>query len=705
MLLVAEKKPITIESITAKPASSDTRGPAIWAPDGKRFVYRQEKKIFLYDAAARSAKELLSLDPIEAAAVKEPPAGAFHWQNRRVSEDSIQWSENGKALLLEAGDDLFLWDFDSGKYQQLTATPEAERDPKLSPDGRRVSYRLDYDLYTLDVESRKVTRLTEDGSPTLLNGQLDWVYPEELDLGTAHWWSPDSKSIAFMQFDVSREPIYPHADLLGLRAVYEPQRYPQAGTPNADVRVGVVGAGGGATRWMNLGETRDALIARVQWLPDSSGVAVERLNRVQNKLDLMVADPASGNARVLLHESDPAWINVTDDLRFLKTKKQFLWSSERDGFRHLYLYSLDGEQIARLTQGDWMVTKVAGIDEARGDVFFESAEASPLESQLYRVKLDGSGKTRVTAEKGTHAIQMSPTCEYYFDTFSSLASPPRKTLHREEGSEWVGYREADRKVLDEYDILPTELVTVKASDGTTLYAHLIKPKGFREDVRYPAIVMVYGGPGVQTVRDAWAGENFEQVLAHRGYVIWGLDNRGSSGRSHRWESALYRRFGEKELADQQDGVRHLISTNFVDPKRIGIFGWSYGGFMTLYSLLNAPEMFRAGISGAPVTNWRNYDTIYTERYLGLPEENAEGYKLSSPVNAAAKLQAKLLLVHNTEDDNVLFQNTLQMIDALEQAGKQFELRLYPQKSHGVSGSARKNMMEAMAAFFDRNLRD
>ncbi len=657
----------------------------------------------LYDVPSKSEKELLSLEPLEKAAVPAPERERFDWQNRRVSEDRVQWSDSGKELLLEARGDLFIYHLDSGKWDQLTATPEPERDAKLSPDGAQVAFRRGHDLYTLAIAPRKLTRLTEDGSATLLNGELDWVYPEELDLGTAYWWAPDSKHIAYLQLDTSHEFIYPQVALGGLRALAEPERYPQAGTPNADVRLGVVPAGGGATRWMDLGDTRGFLLARVYWTPDSSKLAVERFNRVQNQLDLMLADASGGPVKSILHESDPYWINCNDLFHF-DGAGQFIWGSERDGFRHLYLYGLDGKLRKRLTEGNWEVTAVAGVNEARQMLYFVSSEASPLERQLYSIKLNGKDRVRISQGAGTHAISMSPTTEYYMDTFSSLTQPPRKTLHTNTGAEWNVYREADHKLTDEYEVLPTEIVNVKLSDGTLLFARLIKPANFRAGEKYPAIVMVYGGPGAQSIRNSWTGATWDQALAHRGFVIWQVDNRGSTGRGHAFEAPIFRRMGKAELADQLEAIHYLIAQGFVDPARIGMYGWSYGGYMTLYSLLNAPDVFRAGIAGAPVTSWRNYDTIYTERYLGLPSENAEGYKASSAVEYAGNLKAKLLMVHNIEDDNVLFQNTLQMADAFERAGKLFDMVVYPQKSHGVGGPLRRQLLEKTTEFFEKNLK-
>jgi dipeptidyl-peptidase-4 len=701
--LLAEKKPVTLESISARNPRAEAGGPPTWAPDGKRFIYTKGKQVMLYDVPARSEKELFSLDPLEAAAVKTDEPKGFDWTNRRVAEQQIQWSPSGKELLISVKGDVFLWRFDTGKWDQLTTTSVAERDAKLSPDGTHVAFRREHDLYVLDVATRAVTRLTDSGSSTLLNGELDWVYPEELDLGTAFWWSPDSRSIAYMQLDSGREMIYPQSDLTGLRATAEPERYPQAGTPNAIVRVGVVAAKGGPTRWMDLGDRTDQLIARVWWTPDSAALAIERLNRVQNQLELLRTDASTGASKVLIHEEDRYWINHADKIDYLKDGR-FLWPSERDGFRHLYLYAPDGKLIRQLTKGNWQVTELAGVDESRGVVYIVSTEASPVERQFYSLPLAGGAMHRITQTPGTHTISMGPTAEYYLDTYSSLTSPTRRTLHTASGAEWAVYREADRKVLDEYEILPTEIVTVKAADGTMFYARLIKPAGFEAGMKYPAIVMVYGGPGAQTVRDSWSGATWDQALAHRGFAIWQLDNRGSAGRGHAFETPLYHQTGRTELADQREGINWLIAQGFVDPARIGLYGWSYGGYMTLYSVLNAPDVFRAAIAGAPVTSWRNYDTIYTERYMGLPEENPEGYKKSSPQEYAANLKTRLLMVHNFEDDNVLFQNTIQMTTAFERAGKLFDMIVYPQKAHGVTGPLRRHLLEKCTDFFEKNLK-
>jgi dipeptidyl-peptidase-4 len=632
----------------------------------------------------------------------------FDWENRRVRETPVQWSSAGNQILYSTGGDVFTIDAATGKWTQLTKTPVRERDPKLSPDGKSIAFRRDWDLYTLDIASKRETRLTTGGSDLLRNGGLDWVYPEELDLGTAYWWSPDSKSIAYLQSDLTREEIYPHEDLRGPRAIYEPQRYPQAGGNNPDVRVGVVAATGGKTHWLDaagsaVGSRDEHLIARVTWTPDSQNLYVVRPNRVQNRIELLSVAVTSGKTSKVLEESDRYWVNLPDDPVFINGGKQFLTLSERDGFRHLYLCSSDGKEVRQLTKGSWEVTGVAGVDEAAARVYFTSSETSPLERQLYSIQLTGADKHQLTTGSGTHSIAMGPGAHFYLDTFSNVSSPPRTTLYSGEGRELGVYREPDRRIADQYQILPTELLSFKGPDGTLFYSRLIRPAGFDAAKKYPAIVLVYGGPGAQGVRNTWSGADLDQVFAHAGFVVWQMDNRGSTGRGHAFETPIFNKLGPVELADQVAGVEHLISLGFVDRARIGVRGWSYGGFMTLNAMLNAPDVFKAGIAGAPVTDWRNYDTIYTERYMSLPKDNPDGYVMTALAPQAKNLKGSLMIAHNVEDDNVLFQNTVQMIDALQRAGKRFEMLVYTQKTHAVTGAEAQQLNATMLDFFERNL--
>ncbi len=509
--------------------------PVTWAPDGKRFAWMEEKAVMQYEVASRKQRQLVALGPMEEKAVKPPKSDSTDWQNRRVSERSFQWSAAGGEMLISIEGDLFLVRTETGKWEQLTATAEVEHDPKLSPDGRFVSFRRDHDLYSLEVATKKSTRLTTDGSATVWNGELDWVYPEELYLSTAHWWSPDSTHIAYLQFDVGHESIFPQVDLLSWRAFTEPERFPQfSGTPNADVRLGVVAVEGGATRWMDIGETRDHLLARVDWAPDSHAVAYQRLNRIQNRLDLGLADVRTGATRVLLTEEDSYWINVNDDFRFLSRGKQFLWGSERDGYHHLYLCAVDDKHVAQITKGDWEVTQVAGVNEETREVFFVSSARRARWSGSFTARTWMASRNSGSAVARTRTRSpWSPTTEYYMDTASSLGTPPRRTLHGSDGAQIAVYKESTPV---DAEILPTEIVKLKAKDGAQLYARMIKPAGFSAEKKYPVIVMIYGGPGIQAVHDAWSGASFDQVLAQRGYLIWQLDNRGSAGRGHIWES-------------------------------------------------------------------------------------------------------------------------------------------------------------------------
>lgn len=692
------KQPVTpaVAAEYRTPSAPD----AIWSPDSRLVVWREEGILRMFDTRGRTQRELVSWKTLEDRAAEPPKPEAFHWTNRGVKERPVQWFPEADRLLLAANGDLFLLTIATGEAKQLTKTASVEADPKLSPDGRRVAFRVDHDVWVLEVASGKRVRLTSGGTELVRNGELDWVYPEELGLSTAYWWSPDGRRVAYLQFDLTGVMSYPHADLTGLRPVAEAQRFPQAGTPNPKVRLGVVEATGGRTRWLAEAGPDD-LMGRVEWMPDSATLAIIRLNRVQDRILVQAVSASGGKPREMLRETDRWWVNLKDDYRFLDSG-QLLWGSDRSGFRHLYLGS--PSDLKPVTSGEWEVTEISCVDTVRRRVFFLSTEPDPLERQLWMIGLDGTGKKRLSQEKGTHAVSFAPDCSKYVGTHSSISQPPRVSLFASTGQEEVVLRDRDTTVPTQYHLVPSEFVTVSARDGAQFRARLLKPAGFEAGRRYPAVVMVYGGPHAQRVVDRWSGLDWEQALAQKGFVVWLLDNRGSAFRGHAWEGKLYRRFGKQELEDQLEGIEYLKSLGFVDPQRVGVYGWSYGGFLTLYSLLNAPGQFKAGIAGAPVTDWRQYDTVYTERYLGLPSENEANYKASSPVHQAANLESALLLVHNFEDDNVLFQHTLRMMDALQKAGKPFDLMIYPQKAHGVTGSLRKHMLEGMTAFFERHLK-
>jgi dipeptidyl-peptidase-4 len=477
-------------------------------------------------------------------------------------------------------------------------------------------------------------------------------------------------------------------------------RYPQAGEANPIVRVGVVSVNGGETKWMDTGANTDVYLARVNWLPDSRSVAIQRLNREQNQLDLLFCDAATGSSKTILTDTDKYWINISDDLYFFSDHKRFLWSSERTGYRHFYLYENSGKQIAQLTGGEWGISDLGGfgpgsanhpaVDEARGYIYFLTNKDNVRESQLYRVSLNDKSLTRITKDAGTHSVKIAPDALTFIDSYSNSATPPRQDLYRIDGTRVAVINEDKVPELAEYRLSPMEFVEVTADDGTKLNASIIKPPDFDPSKKYPVLINVYGGPHVQIVRNSWGGAGYlwHEILAEKGYILFSLDNRGSWGRGHAFETPIYHQLGKIELQDQLAGVKYLKSLGYVDPARIGITGGSYGGYMTLEALFNAADVFKAGVSDAPVTDWKLYDTIYTERYMGRPQDNPDGYKNSSPVNQAANIKGKLMLVHGTGDDNVHFANSVELLNALID-GFHYpdQVMVFPGRGHGISDRA------------------
>jgi dipeptidyl-peptidase-4 len=585
-------------------------------------------------------------------------------------------------------------------------------DPKISPDGHWVSFLRDHDVWVVNVATGKVSAVTQGGSEPLRHGELDWVYPEELDLHTAYWWSPDSSRIAFLQLDERAVTRYPLVDDLDPRGAPVYERYPAAGDPNPIAKVGVIALAGGATRWMDAGPDSSSLLARVAWLPDSKRIAIERLNRAQTKLDLLFADAATGRAATILTEQDKNWINVSDILYFFSDGRRFIWSSERSGFRHLYLYDVSGAHATQLTHGDWEVESLEGVDEAGQVAYFISTEKSPLERQLYRVSLSGGAPVPITHTAGTHDVIMAPAgCAHFVDTASTEVTPPHEDIDHADGTLEVVLNENYVAELDADHLSPVEFFRIPGADGTPLYASVIKPPDFDPTKKYPVLVHYYGGPGAQEVLDAWdAGTQWQiflwhEMMAQKGFIVFTLDNRGTSGRGHAFETPIARHFGTVEMADQLAGVAWLARQPWADASRLGIWGWSYGGYLTCYLMLNSPGVFRAGFAVGPVTDWRMYDTIYTERYMGTPQDNAAGYSESSVLDKAGALQGKLLIAHGTDDDNVHFGQTVSLANSFVRAGKYAEYEIYAGRGHGLGDSvARVHLFNRATQFFLDNVK-
>jgi dipeptidyl-peptidase-4 len=716
---------LTVERIYGAPSLSgqilrDTR----WSPDGKWLSYLtgngDRTEIWVVDANTGERHTLV--DAAHLRDVLLPPASRGQQTGLgRLTPSQYRWAPDSQALLFIGAQQLAWYDLKSQTSRHLLPAVPADSDAptlddaKISPDGRWVSFIRNHDLWVVSATGSQSAaagqprQLTRDGSEAMRNGELDWVYPEELDLTTAYWWSPDSSKIAFLQLDEGPVGKYPLVNELAYGGELTEEHYPIAGSSNPVARVGIVpvaGAGLSQVRWMDTGADKTVLLARVNWLKDSRRLAIQRLNRVQNQLELLFADSGTGRAQTVLAETDKSWINLADDLHFFADGQRFLWSSERSGFRHLYLYDLSGKQLVQLTHGDWEVDAVESVDEAGGQVYFTSTQASPIERHLYRVSLAGGEPVEVTPDRGSHGINLAPDARHFLDTYSTAMMPPRQDLCNADGSRVAALAENKVAELDTYRLSPVEFFTVPGADGTTLQVSLIKPRGFDPARKYPVLVYLYGGPHVQLVRDLWQGANFlwNEMMAEKGFIIFTVDNRGSAGRGHAFESAILHHFGEAELADQLAGVKWLKQQPYVDGNRIGVWGWSYGGYMTCLAMLRAGDTFKAGFAGAPVTDWRYYDTIYTERYMGLPKDNPNGYRDSSPVNYAAGLRGKLLIAHASGDDNVHFGNTLGLADKLVDAQKYAEFLIYARRGHGISDApARIHVFNRVTQFFMENL--
>ena len=713
------KKSLTVERIfnSKLPSLSGqlTRGIA-WSPDGAHLTYfattgtgkSLKTELWEMDAESGQTRQLISAEKLSA--LQQPsnaPATQATGLARRPPSQ-YQWSPDGQALLFVGETQLTWFDLKSQTAKQLVAGDQQISDAKISPDAKSVSFVADHNLFIAAVAGNEIRSVTKSGSEEIREGELDWVYPEELGISTAYWWSPDSQSIAYLEMDERPVAKFPIQNSLGEPQETEWERYPAAGTANPIVKVFVVDLAGGGRRAMDTGGNSDIYIPRVNWLPDSRQLAIQRLNRAQDTLELLLADAKSGASRTILTEKDQYWINVHDDLHFLRDGKRFLWSSERTGYRHLYLYDLAGQQIAQLTKGDWEVSGLSGVDEDAQTVYFTATEKSPLERHLYRVAFDGSKFARVTQDAGTHGINMSPTARAYLDTHSDSAHPPQQDLYSAvSGKKIAALNENKVSELSEYALSPVEFLQIKTHDKILLNAMMIKPPDFDPAKKYPVIVFTYGGPHAQIVLNAWGGPTFlwHEMMAEKGFVIFALDNRGSAGRGHLFEEPIHYRLGAQELSDQVDGVRYLHSLGFVDGTRIGIWGSSYGGHMTLHALFRAPGEFKAGFAGSPVSDWRLYDTIYTERYLGDPKVRGEEYDESSPVKNATDLQGKLLIAAGTGDDNVHFANTLEVLDELISAGKYAETAVFPGRGHGISDpKARAVLFQRVTDFFQENLK-
>ena len=655
------------------------------------------------DAESGVSAPFLDRAALEAAIAAVPGIGAAE-AGRLARDRNHLLNADRTALVFDFADDLYYHELGAPATVRLTRTPEAEQEVSFSPDGRLVAFVRAHDLHVVSVDRPQARALTADGAGAVRNGLLDWVYQEEIyGRGNfrGYWWSPDSTRIAFLRLDGSEVPDFTIVDHIEYHPEVETWSYPKAGDPNPAARLGIVRAAGGASTWVDLDAyaASQPLIVSVGWTPDSGRVVFQVQDREQTWLDLGVADPQSGRTTRLLRETTEAWVNVNGPPRWL-ADGSFLWLSERSGWKHLYHYRADGGLVRQVTRGAWEVRAVHGVDEANGWIYWSGTERSHVGSDAYRVRLDGSRLERLSARPGTHRVRFNPGLTRYMDTWSTLAVPPQVRLHAADGAELRVIDANEATVLAEYGLSAPELLQVPNRDGFLMEALMIKPPDFDPARRYPVYQHVYGGPHAPRVRDRWSGSTylFWQLLAQHGVIVWVLDNRTASGKGAVSTWPVYRNFGASELRDIEDGLDWLAAQPYVDAARIGIEGWSYGGFLVSYALTHS-DRFAMGIAGGSVTDWRDYDTIYTERYMLMPQNNPEGYRRSAPRFAAGDLSGALLLVHGTLDENVHMQNTLQFAYALQKAGKPFEMMLYPRSRHRLGGLDLERHRHAMMLDF------
>ena len=683
-----------------------------WLVDGTSYSQIQPGEgdsLGLYRIDAKTGKTTLFHDASKLQAALAADGLKAEDAMKLAGQPSFEFNKAQTATLLNSDKDLYFYDFSSGAAKRLTNNADEEKEADFSPDGKMASFVRDNNLFVVDVASGKETQITDDGSEKFLNGILDWVYEEELygrGNKRGYWWSPDSSRIAFIRTDETPVKNFVVVNHQGAYQTVENTPYPKAGSPNPTVQLVMVEL---RTPRKIIAETtnykpEDFLISRVAWSPDSKHVIYQAQNREQTFLDLNAADFQTGKTTTLFKETSPAWVEVVDNPAWLKDGS-FVWQSARSGWKHLYHFGEDGKLIKQITSGDWEVRDLYGVDEKNNFAYFSATAFNTTAPQVYRIKLDGTDLKRISTGDGSHAASFNETFTHFVDTYSEPMTPAQTRLYRADGTLERIINENKVEILSQYKLSKPEFLKVKTRDGFELEAIMIKPPDFDANKKYPVMSFIYSGPHAPQVRNAWGSTTgmWYQMLAQNGYIIWVIDNRTASGKGAKSEYGLYKNFGETELKDLEEGVSYLKSLPYIDGSRIGISGWSFGGYMTAYALTHSKN-FKIGIAGGTVADWSLYDSIYTERYMGTPQTNPEGYKKSSVLTAAKDLNGKLLLVHGAIDDNVHLQNTMQLVYELQKAGKQFDLMLYPTARHGVTNPLQvKHMRQMMTDFILKNL--
>jgi len=612
---------------------------------------------------------------------------------------SFQWSQDSRYIVFRSNfrpvyrrsgiSDYYLY---SLQGDSLSLLVKDARTAELSPDGSKIGYERDGDLFIYNLESREEKRLTDSGGENFYNGRFGWVYEEEFGLAQAWVWSPDSEHIAYWQTDERDVNIFQMTNYEGQHPEYVKIPYPLVGDDNPKIKIGVVNVDNADRQWMEI-DLSEGYVPRLYWTANDNQLAVVHLNRPQTRLTLSFHDIHTGSGNVIMQEESEAWIDVFDFFAginhlffFPRDEEEFFWISDRDGWSHIYRYDYSGNIKNRVTEGDWEVTFVHTVNYEDGRIYYTSTEKSPLERHLYSIDFDGSDKKKLTRTKGRHGISMGSNAKFYIDRYSNTETPTQVELWDTEGAKikMLEDNESVRDYIEKHVYAPRELFSFTTTDGQKLDGYFIRPIDFDPDKKYPLMMNIYGGPGAQGVYNSFESSGWSQYLAQQGYVIVNVNNRGSGGYGSEFEKIVYKQLGKWEAHDFVETARYMAQKEWVDGSRMAIRGHSYGGYMTTYTMFKHPDVFQVGIAGAPVTDWKLYDTIYTERYMGLLENNENGYKESAPTTHAPNLTGNLLVAHSTMDENVHVQNTMQLMTALVSNGKDADLRIYPPGAHGVS---------------------
>ena len=706
------------EALAAGAALSGRSGPRSvnWIEGGNKFSYTDRGVIKLYDPATGRDSVLFTGQGLTFPGTTEPfDYNAFQW-----AQDSkhLVFQSNFQPIYRRSGvSDFYIY---SVADRDLQLATKGARTAELSPNGAKLGFEKGGNMYVTDLSSKTEKQLTRDANQNVYNGHFDWVYEEEFGLAQAWKWSPDSRRIAYWQLDDSAEPVVDLSDLSGQHAQWEHLKVPLVGDPNPKVRIGVVDISSGKNQWLDTGERGDFYIPRIYWtsLPDT--IAVMTLNRAQNEMKLFFFDVNTGGRRLVMSETSKTWIDVydfyagiQDMISFPAGSHEFFWISDRDGFQHVYRYDYSGKLISQVTHGKWTVTRIEAIDPKQQIIYYSSTQVSPLQRQLYAIRFDGTGAHAITSAPGRHAFNMSPNGQYFIDTWSSTHQPRQVEL-------WSTSRGKLRTMEDNaavsqwlatHEYSPAEMFSFTTSDGVHLDGSMIKPNPFDPSKKYPVVFDIYGGPGSQQVYESFSTSGFDQWLSQQGYIVIGLNNRGSNNYGSDFMKVVYKHLGKYESKDFAEAARYLDKQPYVDSKRTAIMGTSYGGYSAVITLELYPDDFEVGIGNSAVGDWRLYDSIYTEHYMGLLSDNKQGYDEGSPILNAAKLKGHLLLIHSMLDDNVHPANTMQMLTAFTNAGKDVALRLYPPGHHGAAYNAQARRLingaydAYLARYFKGEIRD